>query len=70
MHNSAVSACPRGVREKCREWTEKMSVCTYLVLFPHGAREKCMWMDWKNACGCAVVLLFSRVQQKNAWKRT
>jgi len=36
-----------------------MSVSAYLVLFPHGAREKRMWVDWKNVCACAIVFMFS-----------
>jgi len=37
-----VSTCPCGAREKHREWTKKMSVCAWLVRFPHGVKEKRM----------------------------
>jgi len=43
MHNSAKFPLAHMVLEKnARSGLKKMSVCAYLVLFPHGAREKHM----------------------------
>jgi len=48
MHNRAkfrLAHVVQDAREKHREWTEKMSACTYFVLFSCGAREKRTGMD-------------------------
>ena len=57
---------PTWCKRKTQGWTEKMSVCAYLVLFPRSAREKHTWMDWKKSVCTQKCSCFHAVQEKKA----
>jgi len=66
MHNSAKFPLAHVVQEKNAGSRLKKHLCVDTsVLFPRSAREKRMWMDWKNVCLHALTFMWRN--QVHCW---